>query len=51
VNANTNGTFIRVSYTSTFEQGNVVEVFTWRKVGGSLKLMGYHVESKAFFTH
>jgi hypothetical protein len=51
VNANTNGTFIRVSYASTFEQGNAVEVFTWRKVGGGLKLMGYHVESKTFFTH
>lgn len=51
VNANTNGTFINVTYNSTFEQGSAVETFTWRKVSGGLKLMGYHVESKAFLTH
>ena len=50
VNANTNGTFIRGSYTSTFDQGSAVEVFTWRKVGSGLKLVDYHVESKAFLT-
>jgi hypothetical protein len=31
VNANTNGTFIKVTYQSTFDQGNAVEAFTWRK--------------------
>jgi len=51
VDANNNGTFIRVSYTSTFGQGSAVEVFTWRKVGSGLKLVNYHVESKTFLTH
>ena len=48
VNASTNGTFIKVTYQSTFEQGTAVEVFTWRKASGDLKLVGYHVESKVF---
>jgi hypothetical protein len=44
----TNSTFITVTYQSRFEQGSAVEVFTWRKASGGLKLVGYHVESKAF---
>jgi hypothetical protein len=51
VNANTNGTFIKVDYTSEFQQGSAIEVFTWRKASDGLKLVGYHIESKAFFTH
>jgi hypothetical protein len=51
VSANTNGTFVKVTYNSTFEQGSAVETFTWRKVSGGLKLMAYHIESKAFLTH
>jgi hypothetical protein len=50
VNASTNGTFIRVSYQSTFDQGNAVETFVWRKVGGGLKLVRYEVNSNAFVT-
>ena len=36
VNANTNGTFIKVTYQSTFDQGNAVEAFTWKKAGTGL---------------
>jgi hypothetical protein len=50
VNASTNGTFIRVSYQSTFDQGNAVETFVWRKVGSGLKLVRYQVNSNAFVT-
>lgn len=50
VNATTNGTFIKVSYQSTFEQGKAVEAFTWKKAGGGLKLVRYDVNSNAFVT-
>jgi hypothetical protein len=50
VNASTNGTFIRVSYQSTFDQGNAVETFVWRKAGDGLKLVRYEVNSNAFLT-
>jgi hypothetical protein len=48
VNATTSGTLIRVTYTSTFDQGNAVEAFTWRKAGGGLKLVRYDINSKVF---
>ena len=51
VNADTRGTFINTTYKSTFEQGDAVETFTWRKAGSGLKLVTYRIESKAFFTH
>jgi hypothetical protein len=50
VNANTNGTFIKVTYQSTFDQGNAVEAFTWKEAGGGLKLVRYDVSSNAFVT-
>jgi hypothetical protein len=50
VNATTNGTFIKVTYQSTFGQGNAVEAFTWKKAGTGLKLVRYDVSSKAFVT-
>jgi len=50
VNASTNGTFIRVTYQSTFDQGNAMEAFTWKKAGASLKLVRYDVNSNAFVT-
>ncbi len=43
------GSFIMTRYKTAFEQGDAVESFTWRKAGGGLKLVGYHIESKAFF--
>jgi hypothetical protein len=50
VNASTSGTRIRVTYNSTFEHGNAVEAFTWRKASGGLKLVRYDVNSNAFVT-
>jgi hypothetical protein len=50
VNATTNGTFIRVSYQSTFDQGNAVETFVWRKVGDGVKLVRYDINSNVFVT-
>ncbi|MGA8274019.1 MAG: hypothetical protein WB919_20830 [Candidatus Sulfotelmatobacter sp.] len=48
VNATTNGTFIKVNYQSTFDQGNAAESFVWKKSGAVLKLVRYDVNSKAF---
>ena len=50
VNASTNGTFIKVTYQSTFDQGNAVEAFTWKRADGGLKLVRYDVNSKTFLT-
>ena len=50
VNAGTNGTFIRVTYQSTFEQGNAMEAFTWKESSVGLKLVRYDVNSNAFVT-
>jgi hypothetical protein len=50
VNATTNGTFIKVTYRSTFDQGNAVEAFTWKRAGGGLKLARYDVNSNTFLT-
>ena len=36
VNASTSGTIIRVTYKSTFDQGDAVETFTWKKAGALL---------------
>ena len=48
VNASTSGTFIKVTYESTFDQGGAVEIFTWRKAAGHLKLVGYQINSNVF---
>ena len=48
VNAGTHGTFINVTYRSTFDQGDAVETFIWRKAAGKLMLAGYRVQSSAF---
>ncbi len=37
-------------YQSTFDQGNAVEAFTWKKAGTGLKLVRYDASSKAFVT-
>jgi len=50
VNATTSGTFIRVTYQSTFDQGSAVETFTWRKAAGGLKLVRYDINSNTFIT-
>jgi hypothetical protein len=50
VNATTNGTFIKVTYNSTFEQGKAIEAFTWKKENGGLKLVRYDINSNVFVT-
>jgi hypothetical protein len=50
VNASTSGTFIKVTYDSTFDQGGAVETFTWRKAAGHLKLVAYQINSNIFIT-
>jgi hypothetical protein len=50
VNATTSGTFIRVTYESTFDQGKAVEAFTWRKAAGGLTLVRYDINSNIFIT-
>jgi hypothetical protein len=50
VNAGTSGTFIKVTYQSTFDHGNALEAFTWKKAAGGLKLVRYDVTSNAFLT-
>jgi hypothetical protein len=48
VNSGTKGTFLNVTYRSTFDQGKAVETFVWRKLGDNLKLVGYRVQSNTF---
>ncbi len=48
VNASTSGTIIRVMYKSTFDQGDAVETFTWKKAGDALKLVRYDINSNVF---
>jgi hypothetical protein len=50
VNATTSGTFIRVAYESTFDQGGAVETFRWRKATAGLKLVSYQINSNTFVT-
>jgi hypothetical protein len=48
VNATTFGNSVVAQYNTTFARGSAVETFTWTKKGGTLKLLGYHIESNAF---
>jgi hypothetical protein len=50
VTTGTSGTFIRTTYKGYFEEGEAIENFTWRNAGSALKLVGYHIESKALIT-
>jgi hypothetical protein len=50
VNANTNGTFVTVQYSTSFSIGPAQETFTWIKSGSMLKLFRYNVQSNALFT-
>jgi hypothetical protein len=47
VQANTNGSFVVTTYSTTFAHATAVETFTWVKKGGALKLRGYNINSKA----
>ncbi len=49
VNTNMKGTFVTVSYETTYEHASADETFVWRKgISGELKLVGYNIQSKAF---
>jgi hypothetical protein len=50
VNASTGGTYIKVTYNSTFDQGPATEAFTWKKTAGRLKLVRYDINSNVFIT-
>jgi hypothetical protein len=39
------GTFLTAQYNTTFEKGLVLETFTWRRSGGTLKLSEYNIQS------
>jgi hypothetical protein len=52
VTVNTKGTFVKVAYQSTFQKGNTVETFTWRRAAdGRLILTAYNVESNVFVSN
>jgi hypothetical protein len=51
VSKSNHGSFLRVVYQSSFEQGSAQETFTWKKENGTLKLVRYDVNSKALATH
>jgi hypothetical protein len=50
VSANTNGTFIVTSYSSTFDAGKADETFTSARKGSVLRLVNYNIQSNAFVT-
>lgn len=47
VETNPGGTFLTTQYSTMFAAGTATEMFTWVKSGGTLKLNGYHIQSKA----
>lgn len=52
VNATTGGTFVRIEYTTTFDNGTAQETYTFKKsLTGELMLVGYNIQSKAFVTN
>jgi hypothetical protein len=44
VNATTKGTFTTARYQTTFVRGNALEMFTWKKSNGTLRLYGYYIQ-------
>ena len=47
VNYHTSGTFITLSYATTYEGGDAREQFVFRLQGAEAKLAGYHIGSDA----
>ena len=47
VETNPGGTFLTTQYSTLFAAGAATEMFTWVKSSGTLKLNGYHIQSKA----
>lgn len=50
VNYNTSGTFVTLTYKTTYSEGDASEQFVYRIQDGEAKLAGYHVNSNAFIT-
>lgn len=49
-NWTTEGTFVNLTYESTFEQGKAYEQFSWRVSGDEAKLVGYNINSPDLIT-
>ena len=47
INANTDGTFVKLTYKTSFPDSDATETFTWRMAGGKCKLIYYNIESTA----
>jgi len=47
VNFSTSGSTVRVTYETKFTEGQAQEVFTWKKSGNDLRLLGYNIQSNA----
>jgi hypothetical protein len=45
INASFDRTMIATRYNTTFAQGSAVELFTWVKKDGAVKLLAYRVQS------
>jgi hypothetical protein len=44
------GTFVNLTYESTFERGKAYEQFVWRTSGDGAKLVSYNINSPALIT-
>jgi uncharacterized protein DUF4019 len=50
VNATTEGTFVRATFSTKFERAEGVETVVWRRDRGELRLVGYNIQSNALVT-
>lgn len=46
MNRTLKGTFVVLTYSTTFDQGTAKEQFTWRMSGDEAKLVGYRNDSE-----
>jgi hypothetical protein len=50
VNATTEGTFVRATFSTKFERAQGMETVVWRRNGDELRLVGYNIQSNALVT-
>jgi hypothetical protein len=50
-NWNLEGTFVNLTYESTFERGKAYEQFVWRVSGDEAKLVSYNINSPTLITN
>ena len=50
-NVNTNGHFLTLNYSATYQKGAGEEEFVYRIEGGKAVLIGYHINSQALITN